>query len=217
MANRSPMRTLGPTERIQMAADLQGLAEELMAAHSGAVQRLLREAMDVGFPTRGSTSPVEPANQTDAQGIPVQPDSMPERLALRPDRMAAEAHHLLTMLRRTARLVQSCRRELGSWDPTRPVRRCVRCGHPLAPDQTRCQQLDDEGRQCGARETEARKCRICGQTQPAGRALRQGRCNACRMFWERNGRDRATVNRLQLGGNVQTEEPTPSAQDEGLL
>lgn len=204
MANPpAKVRPLGRDERAAMYQDLAALAIDLVATNANDVQRLLGDALAYGYPSTGSGSGTEPANQVDADGVPVQPDSMTERLALRPDRMAVEAHHLVTMLRRTHRLVVSCRDQLQAWDPARAVRHCTRCGHPLGPDETRCQQRDEEGRQCGARETAARSCRICGEVQEPGQPLRQGRCNACRMFHARHGHDRNTATRLALGDNLE--------------
>ena len=206
MPNPSPVKTLSHSERLQMATELAGLAKELTAGYAAKVQELLATSMAYGYPTKGSTAERQPGHQTDERGEPVAPDSIPERLAVRPDPEAVRAHHLITLLRRTHQTVAGLHRDLAALSPDRPVRRCTRCGHPLDRDQIRCQQIDENGRQCGARETAARSCRICGEIQEAGQPLRQGRCNTCRSYHRRTGRERIATSRLALGDNVQVVE-----------
>jgi hypothetical protein len=66
---------------------------------------------------------------------------------------------------------------------------------------TRCQHVDDDGVQCGARP-ESTPCVDCGVDVPRGK-VRKGRCDACRKHVDRHGRPRvATVDRLALDGVI---------------
>lgn len=196
------MRILSPDERSRIAGSLRALADELTKPKSHDTQLVLKTALEYGYPTTSSGAGGNRSNQTDEDGKPVQPDTKPEQLAIHPDREAAQAEALLSGLRVIGRQGDLLVAALLAWDPARQVRFCSRCQHPLPDDSSRCQQTDEDGRLCSATEKVERICMICDETQQPGEPLRSGRCNRCRLFLRRKGREYTTIAGYALQDNV---------------
>lgn len=210
-------RRIHPDERAAYARLLNALADELTGNHADSVQTLLTDALDYGYPSTSSTVPKQHTNRVDDDGHPLHPDTRPEQLALDPDRMAADAADLIRAVQRIARQAGHLAVRLQAWNPNRVVRRCGACGHPLPRGTSRCQRMID-GRRCSATETTERRCGNPhhNKIMAPGEKLRKGpdgiyRCNTCRMFHERNQRDRTTINSYGLGANVLMEQEATDA------
>lgn len=175
------------TELDALARVCASLTRRLNTAGDG-IRQLLRDGLDHGYPHRASTVPIKPHNETDEDGTPIPASTQPEAAAINPDRAAVEAAAITAQLRRITTTLIALDRALEAWDPSRTVRHCPRCGHPLAPDEIRCQQLID-GRQCGTRENAERFCKgyptaddcpLKGAPVPRGEPRRNDLCDACR-------------------------------------
>lgn len=211
-------RPLRVDEARQVAAILVDLANRL--ATSDRTLAVIAAALDHGYPARGSTAPTNPTNRTDDDGHPIPPDTRPEALAIQPDQARRQAADLVDRIRHHHRQSVALVVALAQWDPDRPVRHCPRCGHPYEGTETRCQQRDPDGVQCGAAENTIRKCANdpCGRILGPGEARRDGRCNRCDVHVRRHGTewpdkpsDRiASVDRIHLQDNlITTEDPAP--------
>jgi hypothetical protein len=161
----------------QLATDLIGLAALLARPDIG---RILGTITTAASPD-GLRSATTPRNGGPGGGGPSPlPTHTPATRTAQ--QLLTELHHLTTTVPTTTHL-------LRGWTPDRTTHTDPNCGHGLAPGQTTCTRLLEDGTRCGTTPV-LFICRGCGREDvPAGQR-RRGMCNACRL---RASRGRPTV------------------------
>lgn len=177
-------RPLTPTQLTELAADLSDLAKILARPDAPDIIGRIVTAATIGYPQSGFAGGTPGGGQGD--GTPL--DATEDRIA----GFAAESLRRLHKLRADAPILAAI---LRGWLPDRPVKSDARCGHPLAPGETRCRTVDSDGIPCGS-EAVVPICADCPRPLPAGER-RKGRCAACRMFLARNGYARSSMARYR--------------------
>lgn len=195
----SKPRYITTTEARSVAYVLGMVIKELMRPDAAQVRRGIRDALDYGYPATVSSYVKQRHNATEVdengKRIPVQPDTLPEGLAITGDPEAARASTLVADIRQLFVDAESILVRLKARRPGRPTQACPRCGYPFPRGSSQCQQIID-GVKCGAKETSARtrhcapKPDGCGREMQVGEKLRRNRqkkpvCNAC---WQKDWR-----------------------------
>lgn len=184
-------RPLNDTERANIADNLLALAAEISAPHAAATQRLIGQALDIGYPSKASGTPSAQSNQTDDDGHPIEPDTPVERAAIDGDRAAGYAADLLSALVELNDDTLSALSALKGWSPRRAVAMCNQCDEPKSPDHS-------------CPEKEWPLCKDCDRPMAPGD--RHGgfhaRCHQSRRYHGSTQTARVGVEDLELGENV---------------
>jgi len=172
-------RPLTPTERDHLATLARSLADTLTSHEGQRALNVLKDMATIGYPHRTSGTPTNHHNQTDEHGHHTQPDTPTERGALNPDKAAAWATQVHTELRATIDTLNRLHAVLDSFAATRHTPSCRECGELLTGG--RCRHCPNTVTLCE-----------CGKPLTPG-DIRDGRCNACRMYVARNGYAKASM------------------------
>lgn len=191
---------LTDAQRQNLVDCLGKIITELKAPNAGNTQRFLADAADNLYASRASTVPPSGGNRTDEDGVPLQPDTPTERLALERDRTVEAMHRLMQDQIAFHELAFRILEGLKGVAPNRRYQVCPRCNSPFPRNSTRCDQIVD-GRRCEA-SNQDRTCKNCGVPVLPGR-MRKDRCPSCAKYFNTHGRDRiATTSRLTLEETV---------------
>lgn len=181
MSHPRPPRALTPTQINDLGRDLIDLAAILARPDAPRTQATIAAAASPDG-LRSALAATHGGNGG-SEGPPLPlPHTDPTT------RFAAE---LLTELHRLRTDIPVILAALRGWSPGRATHVDPRCGHGLAPGQTVCTRVLEDGTRCGAIHVEL-QCRSCGTEVPAGQR-RRGLCNACRQAVPARGYTAAAV------------------------